>query len=294
MTKKSFKKKSFNKKTFFRVTAVFLAVCIAALIYGNFRLDVQEIHINTDKLPESYHNYLIAHISDYHNRKSKITDKQIFDSLNAEQPDIIVVTGDIVDSTHTDIDVAVDFAAKLCETAPVYYVTGNHESNVLRDGKDFDRLIKGLTDVGVTVLRNGKVTVENSAGDTFTLCGIDDPYFYGGYDQVFQRTDALCEELSIDKNDFNVLLAHHPETLAVYYKHGFDLVFSGHAHGGQVTLFGKAIMAPDQVYFPPYTSGLYKMGETQLVLSRGIGYSLFPLRVFCRPHLVYAEFKISE
>ena len=288
-------KKFLNKKIILSIISVFLVISIIFLIYGNFSVDVQEIHVVTDKLPESFHNYLIAHISDYHNRNSKIVDNQIFDSLNEEQPDIIVITGDIIDTTHTKVDVALEFAEKLCEIAPVYYVTGNHESNVLNDDEDeFNRLIDGLSEVGVTVLRNNKVKIENSSGDFFNLYGIDDPYFYGGYEQVFQRTEILCNEFSMNENEYNILLAHHPETLSVYYKYNIDLVFSGHAHGGQVTFFGKAIMAPDQVFFPPYTSGLYKMGDTQLILSRGIGYSVLPIRAFCRPHLVYAEFKVSD
>ena len=272
-----------------------LVFSIGFLIYGNFSVDVQEIHIITDKLPDSFHNYLIAHISDYHNRSSAVIDKQIFDSLKEEKPDIIVITGDLVDSDHTDIEASLNFVKNLCEIAPVYYVTGNHESNVRNaDEQSFDALMSGMEDAGVTVLRNGMEKIENSEGDYFNLYGIEDPYFYGGYEQVFQRTEKLLGEFSFNNNEFNVLLAHHPETLSVYYRFGTDLVFSGHAHGGQVTLFGKAVVAPDQVTFPPYTSGLYKMGNTQLVLSRGIGYSLLPIRIFCRPHLVYAEFKTTE
>ncbi len=287
--------KFFNKKIILPIISIFLVISSIFLLYGNFSVDVQEIHIVTDKLPESFHNYLIAHISDFHNRNSKIINKQIFDSLNEEQPDIIVITGDVVDSSRTDVDIALDFAEKLCEFAPVYYVTGNHESNLLNDDEEeFNRLIDGLTDLGVKVLRNNKEKITNSEGDSFNLYGIEDPYFYGGYEQVFQRTEILCDELGMKTDEFNILLAHHPETLSVYYKHNIDLVFSGHAHGGQVTLFGKAIMAPDQIKFPPYTSGLYKMGETQLVLSRGIGYSFFPIRVFCRPHLVYGEIKVTD
>ena len=255
-------------------------------------MDVQQIHIFNDKIPESFHNYLIAHISDYHNRTSSIVDKQILDSLKEEQPDIIVITGDLIDSKSPNVDVALEFTRKLCGIAPVYYVTGNHESNVWRsDENEFNRLIDGLSDMGVTLLRNSSVKIQNDAGDYFYLHGIDDPYFYGGYEQDFQRTEILCNDLNINDEELNVLLAHHPETLSVYYKYNFDLVFSGHAHGGQITFFGKAIMAPDQVTFPPYHEGPYKMVDTQLVLSRGIGYSMFPLRVFCNPHLIYAEFK---
>ena len=285
-------KKKLIKKIAFSLTALILVLSTVFLLIGNFYVDVQQIHIFNEKIPESFHNYLIAHVSDYHNRTSSIVDKQILDSLKEEQPDIIVITGDLIDSKSTKVDVALEFTRKLCEIAPVYYVTGNHESNVWRsDESEFNRLIDGLSDMGVTLLRNSSVKIQNEAGDYFYLHGIDDPYFYGGYEQDFQRTEILCDDLNINDEELNVLLAHHPETLSVYYKYNFDLVFSGHAHGGQITFFGKAIMAPDQVTFPPYTEGLYKMVDTQLVLSRGIGYSMFPLRVFCNPHLIYAEFK---
>lgn len=288
-------KKFINKKAVLSVVSVILVLSIGFLIYGNFYVDVQEIHIFTDKLPDSFHNYLIAHISDYHNRGSSLVDKQIINSLKEEQPDIIVVTGDLIDSKKTNIDTALQFINQVAEIAPVYYVTGNHESNLLRDDEmAFETLLNGVTEAGVNVLRNSSVKIINGSGDSFNLYGIDDPYFYGGYEQVFQRTEILCNDLNMNNDEFNVLLAHHPETLSVYYKFNIDLVFSGHAHGGQVTLFGKAIMAPDQVYFPPYTEGLYKMVNTQLVLSRGIGYSWLPIRIFCNPHLVYAEFKTHK
>lgn len=284
--------KKLIKKIALSLTALIIVLSTVFLLIGNFYVDVQQIHIFNDKIPESFHNYLIAHVSDYHNRTSSVVDKQILDSLKEEQPDIIVITGDHIDSKNPNVDVALEFTRKLCEIAPVYYVTGNHESNVWRsDESEFNRLIDGLSDMGVTLLRNSSVKIQNDAGDYFYLHGIEDPYFYGGYEQDFQRTEILCNDLNIKDEELNVLLAHHPETLSVYQKYNFDLVFSGHAHGGQITFFGKAIMAPDQVTFPPYTEGLYKMVDTQLVLSRGIGYSMFPLRAFCNPHLIYAEFK---
>lgn len=285
-------KKLKGKQVLALILSLILVVGCVSLLYGNFSLDIQEIHIPSQKIPKSFHNYLIAHISDYHNRTSGLIDNQIFESLGEEKPDIIVITGDLVDYSNTKIDVALEFAEKLCEFAPVYYVPGNHESNINRDDeKEYQKLIDGLDKIGVNLLLNDKVKIENTEGDSITLSGIKDPYFYGGYEQDFQRTEILCDALDINSDEYNVLLAHHPETLSVYYKYNFDLVFSGHAHGGQVTLFGKAIMAPDQVTFPPYTSGLYKMVDTQLVLSRGIGYSVLPIRAFCRPHLIYAEFK---
>ena len=169
-------KKFLNKKIILSIISVFLVISIVFLIYGNFSVDVQEIHVVTDKLPESFHNYLIAHISDYHNRNSEIVDNQIFDSLNEEQPDIIVITGDIIDSTHTKVDVALEFAKKLCEIAPVYYVTGNHECNISIDSQSsFDNMISDLEALGVEVLRGEKSEIKLENGEKINVFGIEDP-----------------------------------------------------------------------------------------------------------------------
>ena len=139
-------KKKLIKKIALSLTALILVLSTVFLLVGNFYVDVQQIHIFNDKIPESFHNYLIAHVSDYHNRTSSVVDKQILDSLKEEQPDIIVITGDHIDSKNPDVDVALEFTRKLCEIAPVYYVTGNHESNVWRsDESEFNRLIDGLS-----------------------------------------------------------------------------------------------------------------------------------------------------
>ena len=285
-------KKPRYKKIALVLISVVLVFSTVFLLYGNLYVDVEHFQVVSNKIPKSFDNYLIAHITDYHNRDSKIVDKQIVDSLKQEQPNIIVITGDLIDNDRVDVAVALNFVHKLCEIAPVYYVTGNHEANVLlEDVAVFTSLINGLEDAGVVVLRNSSVKITNAAGDSFNLFGIHDPYMYGGFSQIFPRAEALCTEFDFKEDEFNILLAHHPEMLYIYSKFDIDLVFSGHAHGGQITLFRKALLAPDQGSFPIYSEGLYNMGNTQLVLSRGIGYSSLPIRVFCNPHLVYAHIK---
>ncbi len=288
-------KKAKKRKIALSIISVILVCSIGFLLYGNFYVDIQRIDIKSSKLPDSFNNYLIAHISDYHNRSSVLVDKQIINSLQQEQPDIIVITGDLIDCNETDVQTALEFVDKVREVAPVYFVAGNHEANIAsRSFGDFCYLINGLEEMGVTFLRNDFVKISNDAGDFFNLYGIHDPYFYGGYEQVFQQTEILCDELDMNIDEFNILLAHHPETVTVYKKFKIDVVFSGHAHGGQITLFGTPVVAPDQKIFPPYTEGLYKTGVTKLIVSRGIGYSTFPLRAFCNPHLIYAVLKTTE
>ena len=128
--------------------------------------------------------------------------------------------------------------------------------------------------------------------EKINIFGIDDPYFHcSSASEIKYATDSLCSFLDIEKNYLNILLAHHPEQLGVYSKYNFDLVFSGHAHGGQGRFFGVGLIAPDQGLFPKYTSGIYEENGTKLVVSRGIGNSIAPVRVFDRPHLIYTIIK---
>jgi len=284
-----------NQKIIKRALCVILTLFVAfsiVTVWGNVTLSVEQFTIETDKL-NIEQGYKIAHISDYHNTRNKNINKEIMSSLNEERPDVIVLTGDLVDCRKTDIEKGVEFVSKIIEIAPVYYVTGNHECNIsIDDQSAFDNMLSDLKSLGVTVLRNEQTKIKLSNGDNLNIFGIDDPYFHCEYaSQVAGATDQLCSSLEVNKNEFNILLAHHPEQLEVYSKYNFDLVYSGHAHGGQLRLFGQGAIAPDQGLFPKYTSGLYVNGKTYLVVSRGIGNSVAPIRFFDRPHLIYTTIK---
>lgn len=290
------KKKMLLKKRMLsrRVLIVFLVICIGLscfLVYDNFSLQVEKITIEDDEA-ESLQGLKIAHISDYHNRKSQLINDALFAAIDTEAPDLIFLTGDLIDKTKTDINTSLEFVRKLCEYAPVYYITGNHECNVSIENQDaFDSMLVELSDMGVNVLRQSKVTASLPNGEIINIFGIDDPYFHCSYSsEITATTDSLCSELDINVDEYNILLAHHPEQLRVYAKYGFDLVFSGHAHGGQVRIMNQGIIAPDQGFFPEYTGGVYTSGDTTMILSRGIGNSIAPVRVFNKSHLIFAEF----
>ncbi len=281
-----------KRKLILRFFAIILGVSLGLglfTLYDNFRLDVEYIPVSLSKISNSFDGFKIAHISDYHSRKSEVMDKLIFETLNEEKPDIIVVTGDLMDCRSVDTATAISFAKKLTEITDVYFVAGNHESNFLiADQWGYIAFMDDIRATGVKVLTNETVTLQASDGSCVYLHGIDDPYLTKDRVDIKLATDDMCSGLVLG-DGFNILLAHHPEQLDIYSKYGFDLVFSGHAHGGQITLFGLGIFAPDQDTFPEYTSGLYEEGNTKLVLSRGIGYSLAPLRFFCTPHLIITE-----
>lgn len=284
------KKRKLSKKALISLLVILIAFS-CFLVYDNFSLDIEAIKIESDKA-QGLKGLKIAHVSDYHNRGTQIIDSAIFEALEAEKPDVIFLTGDLIDKSRTDIPVSLSFTEKLLEYAPVYYVTGNHECNVSIESQiDFDNMISELSAMGVKVLRQSGENVTLPKGQSFNVYGIDDPYFHCYYSsEITDTTDSLCSELEINRDEYNILLAHHPEQLPVYADYGFDLVFSGHAHGGQGRIFNQGLIAPDQGFFPEYTSGLYTLKDTTLVLSRGIGNSIVPVRVFNKSHLIFVEF----
>lgn len=277
-------------KLSFKFTIPFFIIVAAVLIFGNFTLCVSEYTYSSEKVPHGFDGYKIAQVSDFHNTKNRFICDALCDSLIAENPDIIFITGDFIDANKTDTDYSLEYAARFCEIAPCYFITGNHEINYsITHNDDYLRYINGLRQCGVCVLESETAELKNG-NDVIYLSGIDDLY-KRGY-PLADSADYLCS-LTETGDSLNILLSHQPQQIDVYSEHGFDLVFSGHAHGGQVRLFGKGLYAPNQGYFPKYTSGMNTAGNTTYIISRGIGNSIIPVRVFDRPELVYCTLKMK-
>lgn len=259
------------------VCLVTLAALGGYIWWGNTSIKVTEIPVSAPRLPEAFSGYRIAQVSDLHNTSFGEDNSILLDKLAQCQPDIIILTGDLIDSYHTNVDVSVRFVRQAVEIAPTYYVTGNHEARVR---SEYDLLRTAMLECGVRVLENELVTLERG-DEKITLIGLHDPNFT-------PITDNLTS-LSSQTEDFTILLAHHPELAEHYAQAGTDLVFSGHAHGGQFRLpFVGGLIAPGQGIFPEYDSGLYQVQNTQMIVSRGLGNSLFPFRLNNRPEIVLA------
>lgn len=273
------------------VLAVLLAVLIIWIAWENQALMVNTYRIVGDGLPEAFDGFRIAQISDLHNCQMGKNNEKLISMLQGEEPDIIVITGDMIDSRQTDVDVALHLAGALAQIAPCYYVPGNHEARV----SEYDSLKAGLVELGVTVLENAKVTIELS-GETITLAGVVDPSFKTDY---LQDDDAgimggILTELLEEEDGYTILLSHRPELFEVYAEHSIDLIFSGHAHGGQFRIpFVGGLIAPNQGLFPQYDAGIYEEANTTMVVSRGIGNSIFPFRINNRPEIVLVELALQ-
>lgn len=269
-----------NKKTV-RILAITMPLAFAVLLFaaiafttwmlwGNFAVTVSEYRIESEKLPDAFDGFRIAQVSDLHNDELGDGNSRLIAKLEKTDPDIIVITGDLIDRTRTDISVAVEFAEKAALIAPTYYVSGNHESVLSQD--DYADFCDKLTAVGVTVLENNAVLFEKS-GEYITVAGVGDQNF--GY----QPSNDDLIALKGDKTAFSVLLAHRPRDFYQYATCGFDLVLSGHLHGGQFQIpFLGGLYAPSYGLFPEYDGGMYEREGSVMIVSRGVGNSSFPIR----------------
>ncbi len=264
---------------------VLIGICLL-LLWGNRAVAATHFTVSSERLPKVFNGYRIAQISDLHNTALGKDHQKLLKLLAKQNPDLIVITGDMIDSRSTDVDIALSFARQAVQLAPIYYVPGNHEARVT----DAYRALKtGLESAGVTVLENQSVRIDRD-GASITLCGVTDPSMQYGMEDA-DYLDGVLGELIAD-DGYTLLLSHRPELFDIYRKHGVDLVFTGHAHGGQIRLpFIGGIVAPHQGLFPQYYAGIFTDGRTQMIVSRGIGNSLFPLRVNNRPELVVATLK---
>lgn len=267
------------KKKKLIILAVVLVFLSVFLYWQNNHLDVTEYEFSHPQIDEKLTGYRIVQISDLHNKKFGKDNGKLLKEIKSCTPDMIVITGDLVDSGHTDIQVALDFCKNAIEIAPVYYITGNHE-NWLSDNKRTD-LINGMKALGVCVLEDMCIQVAYN-GTYFNLIGLDDG----------SLRDNTLENIMKDVNSdyFTLLLAHEPQYLEDYSNFDIDLILSGHAHGGQIRLpFVGGLVAPDQGILPEYTSGEYVKGETVMYVSRGLGNSVVPFRLFNFPEVVCVE-----
>ena len=269
------------------IVAVVFLLFIGWILWGNTALMVNELTIKNNKIPSGFSRFRIAQISDLHNAEFGIENEKLLSMLEKCEPDIILITGDLVDSRRTNIEISISFSKKAAMIAPVYYVTGNHEARI----EEYEDLITGLENAGVHVLDNEFVLLENS-GDMIAVAGMEDPSFVTDYlfgDSKTVAKDVLAE-LIRDGDIYTVLLAHRPELFETYVESKADLVFSGHAHGGQFRVpFIGGLVAPNQGLFPKYDAGVYSKNGTDMIVSRGIGNSILPFRINNRPEIVLVE-----
>ena len=253
--------------------ALFVTV-IVWMLWGNLTVGLTLYTVVESNLPADFDGYRIAHVSDLHDTWLW---EQAVERVCASDPDVICITGDMVDSD--DMEHAFRFAEEAVKIAPCYYITGNHE--MLISQESYVRFMQGLEDRGVVILMNQSVILTKGSSQ-ICLTG----HKWGSSVGIGELTDFV---------GYNILLSHHPEGFSNYVAGEYDLVLSGHAHGGQVRLpWIGGLYAPGQGVLPEYDNGIYSDGRTDMVVSRGVGNSSFPIRFNNRPEVILVELKCGE
>lgn len=254
----------------FLILVLILIFLFIWILWGNFTIKTTKYSININNLESPLR---IVQLSDLHNTN---WGDYLVQKIKKENPDIIVITGDIFDFYDSDIEVVSNLVSNIIGIAPIYYVTGNHEGYF----EDLNYYLQILSDLGIQILDGTYVDLNNS----IRLIGISDPSITG-----FSNIELVLSE-NIDYNKYNIVLCHRPELFDVYVKCNANLVLTGHAHGGQFRVpFLGGLYVPNQGILPKYDAGKFERNDTKMIISCGLGNSVFPIRLNNRPELVRIE-----
>ncbi len=268
-------KKPLSKKAIIRIIILLLVILFGIFTHWqNNDIVITEHEYYSSKVPQEFDGFKILQLSDYHNKNCGENQEDILKLISQQKPDIIVITGDIIDKNRSGYENSLELLEGAASIAPTYYITGNHEKGT--DEYEFVR--KKIIEEEIFLLEDKVVEVEKN-GESISIIGLDaDSIQSNVLEQLISQTD---------ESDLRVLLAHNPEEIAYYSECGADIAFCGHAHGGQIRLpFTQGLYAPDQGILPEYTAGAHDYGNMTEYISRGIGNSGFPWRIFNRPEIV--------
>jgi predicted MPP superfamily phosphohydrolase len=271
----------------FAASVLILTLTVPALFHG---LMVRAYTVQSGKLSAG-NSVRIAVIADLHSHVWGEDQQPLLDMIASQQPDLIALVGDIVDDREPMSGVQL-FLERVTEIALTYYVSGNHEFW----SDEYDSVIRDMIESdNITVIDNKRLNL-NVKGVKLCLCGVDDPEVFDYTDDpellALGSEEALLRDRFSDLDDgtYNILLAHRPELIEDYLPN-FDLILSGHTHGGQIRipLLINGLWAPDQGWLPEYAGGRYDFGEQTMIVSRGCGVEAKLPRVFNAPEITVVD-----
>ncbi|AFV12825.1 metallophosphoesterase [Thermacetogenium phaeum DSM 12270] len=285
------------------VSGVIILIITLLCFIDNELIGVSRYDVEIGGLPRSFVGFKILHLSDLHGKEFGSGNRRLLKIIERENPDIIVATGDMIDSIGDDGSSFLNLLKGINGRYPVYFSLGNHEQAVrVRDQRQdtevFREFIKQIREAGGIVLDNERAEIKKEDG-SLHLYGLTSMlYHYTGSDTAYWegsdlKADFLVAELGRPSGEgIDLLLAHNPKYFAEYARWGADIVLAGHVHGGIVRLpFLGGIFSPDRTLFPEYQAGIYKRGDAVMLVSRGLGSSVIPLRLFNRPEVVVITLK---
>ena len=286
----------------YKIIFIFIGIFILMYLYIKYNVNTLEVTkyvVENKKVPKEFDGYNIVQISDLHSKLFGENNKKLIQKIKSLNPDIVVVTGDLIDGENNNYNVALDFMKEISKLYRVYYIIGNHEQkSLIKKYKDeYKDYFNKLHQIDFVNLDNNKVQIVK--GDSnINLYGLTVPYSCYKYLFDNQETtsidiDFLEEKLGkVDREQFNILLAHTPFYFDEYEKWGADLTLCGHVHGGIVRLpLVGGLLSPDRKFFPKYDLGEYIKNKSTMIVSKGLGGSKVLIRVNCKPEIVNIKLK---
>ncbi len=272
-----------KKKISLSILVSIIIIVIFIAIISNTTLVAHQYSLDYKNLPDSFDGFKIVLLSDLHSKQFGKGNKNLIETIDRQSPDIIVMTGDMINSTDKDYSAFISLAEKIAKKYSVYYVVGNHEQSISE--YDLELLYDELKNSGVIVLDNEKASVEKN-NESINIYGMwFNLRYYSNQSNEYVKNNAEKYSLTTDKirailgdcnkDKLNILLTHNPIYFDYYCEWGADLTLSGHMHGGLIRLpFVDGIYSPERVFFPKYDAGLFSSGDRKMIVSRGLGNSM--------------------
>lgn len=262
------------------VVIILASVTLYGLFIGAKVFKAKEYGIRNTKITESYNGFKIAHISDIHYKTSisKHELEKIVKDINKLKPDIIVLTGDLVDMPNVTVEEykeLIEVLSKLEAKINKYAIEGNHDYR-------YKKWITLIEDSGFINLNDTYDLIYSSSYEPIFIAGISSNI--NTIKNIKDKSESIFNFLNSDENNsiFNILLIHEPDYIEQIDYKKFNLILAGHSHNGQIRLpFIGAIKKVEgaKKYYKEY----YSLGNTDLYISSGIGTTFIPIRLFNRP-----------
>lgn len=260
---------------------------LSTLIYlDNKLLKISEYEIKSDKIPKEFNKFKIVHLSDFHSHAFIGKNNKIIEKINKKNPNIIIMTGDMVNKYDKKFYRFLDLAEVLSKKYKIYYIVGNHEQRLKKH--DLNLILKKLNQFGIKILRNERIILKGEK-EYINIYGIDIPLaFYKIRNKPTNIDEIINEKLKkCSDKEYNILLAHNPLYFEKYAKYNLNLTLSGHVHGGMIRLpFIGGLLSPERKLFPKYSGGLYEINNKKLIVSKGLGHSKPLIRIFNMPEIL--------
>ena len=270
----------------FWVLSLVAALLLDAVVVEPHMLLVRRMEVTVAGLPDEWDGGTVIQLSDPHFGYPSPASWRAIDTVRAERPDLVVITGDVADK-RSSIPTVMAWAKQLCRAAgvPVVYVPGNHEHWRFDDGQAMGAFLDQLRQAGFVVLENKSTRISRRSGGTgLTIVGLDDSYSH--------HMDVKAGFSVLAAGEQAVILEHCPDDVTSIVASGHaSLVLTGHTHGGQVRLpvWGDRLTAA--LEGSPFVRGLYEVDGVPLYVSQGLGMSVLPVRLFCPPEVTVFTLK---